>query len=314
MKKYAASFCLLLLAASSISAQGWRGIVPLRSTREDVARILGPPAQATRDYFDLGQETAFIIYSDGECGQPGNTGWKVAGGTVVEIHVTPKTKLTLSEVEPDRSKYKKEESKLLGRTFYTDFEKGVSFAVSGEDEVIRQIFYTPTTLDEHLRCPDAAAKQAQTAAVKERYLASLDGKQESRPYRLLDQYADFDDAEEKAHLNNFSTYLKEEPEVLGYVVVYGGRRDGADVTRSHAARVKDYLVKARGIEAERIVTIDGGNREKLTVELYLVPSGAPAPAPPPTLDRKGTPVIEDGRPGESMVLSPFGPQLKAHRQ
>ncbi|MBV8857759.1 MAG: hypothetical protein JOZ02_12560, partial [Acidobacteria bacterium] len=39
-----------------------------------------------------------------------------------------------------------------------------------------------------------------------------------------------------------------------------------------------------GITADRIVTVDGGYREELTVELWVVPSGATPPAASPTVD------------------------------
>jgi hypothetical protein len=38
------------------------------------------------------------------------------------------------------------------------------------------------------------------------------------------------------------------------------------------------LVNTRGIDAGRLVTVDGGCRADLTVELWIVPSGATAPA------------------------------------
>ena len=43
-------------------------------------------------------------------------------------------------------------------------------------------------------------------------------------------------------------------------------------------RAKEYLVNTRGIEASRITVVDGGCRSDLLVQLWIVPSGATAPA------------------------------------
>jgi hypothetical protein len=70
----------------------------------------------------------------------------------------------------------------------------------------------------------------------------------------------------------------------------GGARAGEAEAR--AARAKEYLVKVRGIDARRIVTIDGGHREDLTVELYIVPSGDTPPFSTPTVDPNDVQVIK----------------------
>ena len=49
-------------------------------------------------------------------------------------------------------------------------------------------------------------------------------------------------------------------------------------------RLKDYLVKQKGIDASRITIKDGGGREQFAVELWEVPVGGWEPAPSPTVD------------------------------
>jgi hypothetical protein len=49
------------------------------------------------------------------------------------------------------------------------------------------------------------------------------------------------------------------------------------------SRSRDYLVTQRGIDASRIVVVNGGFREEDSVELWIVPSGAAAPKPTPTV-------------------------------
>jgi hypothetical protein len=49
------------------------------------------------------------------------------------------------------------------------------------------------------------------------------------------------------------------------------------------SRARDYLINQRGIDASRLVVVNGGFREEDSVELWLVPSGAQAPRPTPTV-------------------------------
>lgn len=99
--------------------------------------------------------------------------------------------------------------------------------------------------------------------------------------RKFDEYGNINRDDEKARLDNFAIQLQQEPDAKGYIIVYAGRRGRPGDAQKRAARARDYLVSMRGIDASRIVTLDGGTRDDLTVELWLVPTGAPAPTPRP---------------------------------
>jgi hypothetical protein len=49
------------------------------------------------------------------------------------------------------------------------------------------------------------------------------------------------------------------------------------------SRARDYLTTQRGIDASRLTVVNGGFREEDSVELWVVPSGAPAPRATPTV-------------------------------
>jgi PKD domain len=102
--------------------------------------------------------------------------------------------------------------------------------------------------------------------------------------RKIDEYGNIRFNDEKARLDNFAIELQNDPTSQGYIIAYGGRRGRAGEAQRRADRAKDYLVNTRGISADRIVTVDGGFREDLTVELWIVPQGATAPAASPTVD------------------------------
>jgi hypothetical protein len=99
--------------------------------------------------------------------------------------------------------------------------------------------------------------------------------------RKFDEFGNINRDDEKARLDNFAIQLQQEPDAKGYIIVYAGRRGRPGDAQKRAARARDYLVGMRGIDASRIVTLDGGTREDLTVELWLVPTGAPVPTPRP---------------------------------
>ncbi|HKO59594.1 MAG TPA: hypothetical protein VJV03_00410 [Pyrinomonadaceae bacterium] len=93
----------------------------------------------------------------------------------------------------------------------------------------------------------------------------------------FDEYGDIRFNDEKARLDNYAIQLQNSPGAQGYIIAYGNCEGAA---QARADRAKDYLVNTRGIDAGRIVTIDGGCRADLMVELWIVPTGAT----PPTAD------------------------------
>ena len=104
------------------------------------------------------------------------------------------------------------------------------------------------------------------------------------PSRRFDKYGDLAFADEKKRLDYFAEQLKNEPASQGYIMVYGKRGAPAGEAEARAARAKDYLITTRGIVAERLVTIDGGDHDRLAVELWLTPEGGQPPSP---LDQYG---------------------------
>lgn len=102
--------------------------------------------------------------------------------------------------------------------------------------------------------------------------------------RKIDEYGNIRFNDEKARLDNYAIELQNDPTAQGQIICYGGRRGRTGEAQRRCDRAKDYLVNTRGITAERIQTVDGGYKEDLTVELWIVPQGATAPAASPTVD------------------------------
>ncbi len=91
----------------------------------------------------------------------------------------------------------------------------------------------------------------------------------------FDEYGNIKFNDEKARLDNFAVQLQNQPGAQGYYIVYGSCEGEG---QARADRAKNYLVSNRGIDAGRIVVVDGGCRADLGIELWIVPSGATPPA------------------------------------
>jgi hypothetical protein len=87
----------------------------------------------------------------------------------------------------------------------------------------------------------------------------------------------------KARLDNLAIELQNDPTTKTYIFAYGGRTSPVGQADTLIARARDYLVSQRGIDAARIVLVNGGFREEDCVEVWIVPRGATTPQPTPTV-------------------------------
>jgi hypothetical protein len=103
---------------------------------------------------------------------------------------------------------------------------------------------------------------------------------EAREYDVCCNCA-FDD--QKARLDNLAIEMQNDPSATAYIVGYGGRTSRAGEADRLNTRARDYLVNQRGIDAARVVVMNGGYREENCVEMWIVPRGAEVPQPRPTV-------------------------------
>jgi hypothetical protein len=92
---FLSSICMLLFMSVSCQAEGWRGIIPLRSTRADVERILGVGTDRCNCHYETTSELIYIDYAQAPCmGSPLNylRGWNVPADTVLRVRSICKSK------------------------------------------------------------------------------------------------------------------------------------------------------------------------------------------------------------------------------
>lgn len=130
---------------------------------------------------------------------------------------------------------------------------------------------------------------------------SLIGEHFSPESIKFDSYRALPGMKEHTRLSAFAVQLKNAPGAQGYLLVYVGRRGLAGEAKKAAARSQEYLVKTRGIDARRIVTVHAGFKEEVTIDLWLVPTGAIPPVADPTID-----------PGEVRITKPVHRRSARH--
>lgn len=252
-----------MLTIHVCNAQEWHKIVPLHSTCEDVKRLLGIDSCDPRTLV-IENERINIDFAQKPC----IDGWNIPEGTVISITVYPSKRPTLSDLGIDFSKYEKTARPPVF-TVYSNPEEGIAIVVD-PDERVEHITYGPTTKDKHLRYPNSLLDQPASGG---------------DPHSILkfDEYGDLAITEEHKRLDDFALQLRSEPNTQGYIITYAGRRARAGEAQARAERAKNYLVNMRSIESARIITMDGGYRDELTVELFAGAKGGAAPIASPTV-------------------------------
>jgi hypothetical protein len=95
---------------------------------------------------------------------------------------------------------------------------------------------------------------------------------------LTDFYPPLKRDDEKARLDNFGIQLQNDPSAKGYIIIYGAPGTKSAEKQKRIKFIVDYLVASRGIDAARLVTLEGGVRDQVTTELWIVPLGADPPS------------------------------------
>lgn len=281
INRFWACSILICSVATCTQAQGWRGIKPLHSTREDVERLIGPPMRRNDSVYDLKDGRASISYADVSCTKGWPYGWRVKPGTVTGITIYPQPRPKLSELPIDISKSKKYVDP-SGVIHYNDDDEGLSVAVDPDEFEVKVIEYYPATSDDDLRCPEAAAR-AREIKNGEKILRAPDV-----------SYSDSLPEQKQSRLNAFADGLKDcPPDSIVYIIAYAGRRARIGEAQKRATEAKDYLTTKRGIDPGRMVIVDGGYRDPAGVDLFLVRPNQPKPLSSPNLYPGNVQIIED---------------------
>lgn len=144
---------LILTNQLNVKSQDWRQIVPLKSTRAEVERLLGSTTGAYFGQYELKQGSLFIEYSSGPCRPERKGGWNVPRDVVIMVHFTPKKGKRIADLKLDPKKFRIiVDDHVIGALYYVNDEDGVTYAVQGGK--IEFVEYHAAKKDEHLYCGD----------------------------------------------------------------------------------------------------------------------------------------------------------------
>jgi hypothetical protein len=262
MNRIILNLILVLLAAGAAQAKDWHGIIPLHSTRSDVERLLGPPTTDRADtvFYDSAAERVSIQFSKGPCNVEFSP-WNVPRDIVINIWVTPMlNQLSIADLKLNPEKYAKTQDKHRPQiVYYRNEEDGIEYSVDEGSGKVGLVKYSPSAADKALRCPEPSNRLNETVRFA--------------------QYSNISFASEKRILDNFAQQIVRYSSVnyasaRAYILVHRARRGRQDEATARAKRAKQYLVNVRHIDPGRIEIVNASDREKLIIELYLVPPGA----------------------------------------
>jgi hypothetical protein len=268
-------FCLSILIGWSqhISAKEWRGIVPSRSTRGDVSRLLGQCSDPNlRCAFSLEEEDVYMVFSSlvtdyHECAK------HLPADTVLLIEVTPKTEFQLSDFQIEEKKFRKFDPASppgLGFAGYISEEEGVVFKTyKGK---VQQVDYFAAAKDKHLCSTYYESPETFIQMIVDFF-------------SKFDEWGDLVFSDEKARLDNVAIQLKQQPTDIVYLMIYAGQTACVGEAKARGIRAKKHLM-SRQIAPSRIVWIDGGYRQDLTTEVWISPPNIAKPSVNPELSLK----------------------------
>jgi hypothetical protein len=285
--KALACLCFIFSLAAVSSAKEWRGLKPLHSTREDVERLLGapppPPKDGSRGYesnksrsiYFLDEGEVYIAFVEPTDSVAAYCVGKVPNGTVLMIQVKPKNDWTFGALQLDERQFRKFDPTQPADPDYEGYiDEKDGLAVVTFKGKVQQIKYFAAAEDKHV-CPgyyETIEASMQTFVCGLRFM------------RKFDEYGDISFSDEKARLDNIAIQLRNEPETLLYIIGYAGRKARIGEAQTKADRAKNYLNFERRLEPGRMIAIDGGYREELTLEFFIVSAGASPPTASPTVD------------------------------
>ena len=91
-----------------------------------------------------------------------------------------------------------------------------------------------------------------------------------RVVMVIEQDESLSSKSAKDELRDLAAELKQDKEIVAYVISFEKSARSREASRM-ANQIKNYLVKKKGINSDRIVVVNGGNSDIWKVKIFLVP-------------------------------------------
>jgi hypothetical protein len=230
-----ASLLMIMSLAFTQDAPGWRGIVPLHSTRAQLEQLVGVLDMRCQCY-STETETIRVEYASGPC-TGALAGWNVPTDTVLSLQIYPKKRLFFSELKIQKEDFITTVDDTV-TTYYGNGEKGLRYAVTSSGTVA-SVWYGPSTKQNKLRCAGFPPTDGGITAYRPYF---------EFPFETVDDI--------KGRLGEFGVRLLKEPQLKGYIIVYGQRNKVAPVDQ-FVKSAKAYLVDDLNINPNTVEASNG---------------------------------------------------------
>jgi hypothetical protein len=153
---------LVLSCTATANAKEWRGIIPLRSTKADVERIVGSPNSSGQ--YEIENDRVSVLYSDGLCANTNaqlakNCECLVPKDTVLRIYLTFDLPPNISTLGLNKAKYLRTPfAAYEPSATYANFREGVVYTVRESDNRVTNVDYLPSARD----CREIIERHANT--------------------------------------------------------------------------------------------------------------------------------------------------------
>ena len=289
-QKCVLSLLLTGIAALAFSAdapaQGWRGLAPMRSTCQDVEKVLGGTACGKEQaIYDLPGESVWFNFSvDGCKGGHLQEEYDVPTGTIIGISISMRGDklVTLSDLKVDLTKFEKTDiSDMIGVYKYISREVGM-YITANEGGMVGDYAYVPPSSYDNLRCPPPP----QPTSSEERKMldapvlvGSFDPASQEQESQILGQ------AIQKLKEYSGQKDQSKEPDGLVWVIAHAREGTPAEESKLIAERVRDRLVAHYKIDRSKVIAIGGGHRRNAEVVISIQPLVTPTPKSPHPSDQ-----------------------------
>jgi len=267
----------VILFSESLTAfaqtNSWNGLTPLKSTRSDVEKLLGPSIK--REYegayvYKTQDGSIDVYYSTKDC----DDGWKVSKDAVLSIRVYPKTNIDQSagELGLDRHQFLVTVDDALFAT-WTDPIAGRSYYFGGVDRQFIHMDFIPKREQNNIRCNGWPPFQPEGVHYPF-----------DRGSLSVPKGKTFDLNRAASLISNFVVQISRNGEKYqGYVLVYFDRTLPLKEYRRRVTLMRKIAFTYFKVPNNKLTFLEGGLRSQPDVELYLLPRDVPPPAPAPTL-------------------------------
>jgi len=100
----------------------------------------------------------------------------------------------------------------------------------------------------------------------------------------VDEFGELDPEKENERLASIAANVSPTVDSI-YIIAYAGRTNARGYASNALKRIRTQF-GANGLAPQRVGALDGGFREEVAYEIWIVPEGAEQPRPTPTVDRK----------------------------